>query len=240
MPPLSAALTRPEGNLRIELLLTNPLLVDHFGPIARALARRGHDPAFVCVPVAKGPVLGAERKHALHASCMAAVSKADLPLRTRCDPTADVAITALGSNELHLYQRCKVKLRYGVSLHRAAIHHNRAMSAGFDGLLVHGMFEYDLFSRWIAAERIEIMGIPRHDVHFQHPPSREVVRARWAIRAASVLSYFPTWSMQSSLHSHLPELIALSRRHLLLVKPHALSRFAPKDRAALDALNLAG
>lgn len=228
--------------MKIELVLTNPLLVDHFAPIVGALQRHGCETAFVCQPPGR-LVLQRAHKLALYERCVEAATHARLPLRFRGDPKADVALTALGSNELHMYTRIKLKLRYGVSLHRAAIHHNWAMTRGFDGMLVHGAFEQALFSRWLAPERIRLIGMPRHAAYLAQPLDKHEARAQLGLDVApgrAVVSYLPTWSKQSSLPSFGAALAALAQQHLLLVKPHALSLVAPHERAALAQLRRAG
>jgi CDP-glycerol glycerophosphotransferase (TagB/SpsB family) len=158
------------------------------------------------------------------------------------DLRAEVAITALGRNELSSYAGIKLKLRYGVSLHRDAIHHNRAMTHGFDGMLAHGAFERDLFSRWMDPARIKIMGFPRHDALFRDPRTREAARETLGLvqGTSRVLAYLPTWSLQSSLHTFVEPLERLARSQVLLVKPHALSLLDRQERAALDRLHAAG
>lgn len=229
--------------MKIEFVLTNPLLVEHFGPVLSALDRRGLEAAFVCVSPPRGLALALAQKRELHARCLAAVARAGLPHRTQIDPFADVALTALGSNELHLYRRHKLKFRYGVSLHRAAIHHNWAMTHGFDGLLAHGPFERDLFSRWFAPDRIKLMGVPRHDAYAHRPLTKSDARVRLGLESDEtrpVLGYFPTWSGLSSLRTFLPPLLELARSHRLLVKPHALSLLDSIESGALEALRTAG
>jgi hypothetical protein len=227
---------------RIELALTNPLLVEHFAPVARALQRRGCDVTCSCVPPAR-LVRDRDAKQSLHERCVEAARQADLPVRLKIDPDCDVALTALGANTLHLYRGIKLKLRYGVSLHRAAIHHNRAMTQGFDGLLAHGPFERELFARWIARERIRLIGMPRHAGHFARQLSRSKAHAQLGVSAApgrAVIVYLPTWSVQSSLRTFQTALSALTLQHSLLVKPHTLSLDDPASRAAVAQLAHAG
>jgi hypothetical protein len=219
------------ARVKIECILTNPLLVEHIGPVFRALLARGIDAAFVCTPPAARFVRQRRHKLALHERCVAAAHAADLPCFSAVNPRADIALTALGSNQLHLHSGIKLKLRYGVSLHRAALHHNFAMTYGFDGVLVHGAFERDLFARWIAPERIRVVGMPRHVAHaapLSSPCDRRVI------------AYLPTWSALSSLHSFVEPLCRLAETHQLLVKPHALSFGQPAERAALAMLERAG
>lgn len=222
-------------------MLSNPLLVEHFGPVLRVLRQRGLDAVFVSTPAATHFVQRREHKLALHERCVAAARARDLPCVARIDPRADLALTALGSNELHLYTGFKLKLRYGVTLHRAALHHNFAMSYGFDGLLAHGDFERDLFARWIPRDRIRLIGMPRHAAYLAQPLSKAEARAQLALGSdRSVITYLPTWSTQSSLQSFLPELCSLARTQRLLVKPHALSLASAQERALLGELERAG
>jgi hypothetical protein len=223
--------------VKVECVLTNPLLVEHVGPVLRVLQQRGVNAAFVASPPAKRFVHERRRKLELYERCVAAAGLADLPCSSECDPRAQVALTALGSNQLHLYTGTKLKVRYGVTLHRAALHHNLAMSYGFDGMLVHGAFERELFSRWIAPERIRMIGMPRHAAYLARPLTQHEARAQLGLEAGrAVIAYLPTWSVQSSLRSFVTSLATLASSHSLVIKPHALSLAHPHERAALHTL----
>jgi hypothetical protein len=227
--------------VKIECVLTNPLLVEHVGPVLRVLQQRGLDAGFVSIPPAKHFVHRRGHKLALHESSLAAARLADLPCVSASDPRSEVALTALGSNQLQLYHGIKLKLRYGVTLHRAALHHNLAMSYGFDGMLVHGAFERDLFSRWLAPERIRLVGVPRHAAYLARPLQQSEARVQLGLQPShAVITYLPTWSQQSSLRSFVEPLMALAQTHSLLIKPHALSLAIAEERAALTALERAG
>ena len=228
-------------HVKVECVLTNPLLVEHVGPVLRVLQQRGVSASFVSLPPARRFVSQRRAKHALHERCLAAAALVDLACSTASDPRADIALTALGSNQLQAYRGIKLKVRYGVTLHRAALHHNRAMTYGFDGMLVHGAFERDLFSRWMAPERIKLVGVPRHAAYLAKPLTKAEARAQLGLRAdRPVIAYLPTWSVQSSLHSFIEPLAALTRSHQLVIKPHALSLGIPEERAALAALERSG
>lgn len=227
--------------MKVDCVLTNPLLVEHVGPVLRVLHQRGVSASFVSVPPARRFVSERRAKLELHERCVAAAALEDVPCSTSCDPRADVAMTALGSNQLQAYRGIKLKVRYGVTLHRAALHHNRAMTYGFDGMLVHGAFERDLFSRWMAEARIKLVGMPRHAAYLANPLTKGAARAQLGLLDdRPVILYLPTWSMQSSLHSFADALGALAHSHQLLVKAHPLSLGIPEECAALSALERRG
>jgi len=203
--------------VKVICVLTNPLLVEHVGRVLRARQQRGTSASFVSVPPARRFVSERRAKLELHERCVAAAALADLPCSAACDPRADVALTALGSNQLQAYRGIKLKVRYGVTLHRAALHHNRAMTYGFDGRLVHGAFERDLFSRWMAPERIKLVGVPRHAAYLAQPLTKADARAQLGLQGdRPVIAYLPTWSVQSSLHSFADALGALAHTHQLV------------------------
>jgi hypothetical protein len=227
--------------VKVECVLANPLLVEHVGPVLRVLAQRGISATFVSAPPARRFVGARDAKVALHERCVAAARVADLPCSMRSDLGADVALTALGSNDLLAYRGIKLKLRYGVSLHRGALHHNLAMTRGFDGILAHGVFERDLFSRWFAPERIAIVGVPRHASYLAQPLTKLEARAQLGLPSdLAVIAYLPTWSVQSSLHDFMAPLLALARTQRVLIKPHALSLGLAAERASLAALERVG
>lgn len=225
--------------VKVEFLLTNPLLVSHYHPVVDALQRRDIDAAIVTLPRSLHWRVFQREKLALHAACIEALQHAGAPFRTEIDPNADVALTTLGSNMLQLYCRHKLKFRYGVGLLRAGLHYNRTMTQGFDGALLHGPYEQRLFSGWLSPERTRIMGIPRHDAYFRDRPSQQTARDRLAHLQQSsrpVLAYLPTWDEHSSLEPFRDGLIELARTHRLLVKPHSLSALSRSARLALDDL----
>ena len=227
----------------VEFVLTNPLLVAHFGPVMRALHARGHEARFVSVPPPRWAGFDLRRKAALHEQMVASAGRAGLPCARRITAKANVAITALASNELQFYTCRKLKFRYGVGFFRHGFHYNAAMSRGFDGVLVHGAFERDLFARWIDPVRIKLMGYPMFDAHVLAPTPKVEARRMLGLDAASgsrVIAYLPTWSHLSSLRPFARPMLDLARKATVVVKPHALSRFDATDRAALKALRAAG
>lgn len=225
--------------VKVEFVLTNPLLVSHYLPVVRALGRRGIDAAMVTLPRSLHWRFFQRGKLALYEACIDALQRVGTPFRTEIDPNADIALTVLGSNMLHLYRRHKLKFRYGVGLLRTGLHYNRSMTQGFDGALLHGPYEQRLFSRWLPPERTRIMGIPRHDAYFRDRPSKQAARERLSPLQRPlrpVLAYLPTWDEHSSLERFHASLVELARTHLLIVKPHSLSALSRSALLALDDL----
>lgn len=229
--------------MKVEFLLTDPLLVSHAAPVLKALAGRGVDAAFVAEPRHSGIILfERSMKLAVQAAALEAARASGVPTRTAIDPDADVALTAPGSHILHLYRRIKLKFRYGVGLHKG-FHYCRESSGGFDGLLAHGPFEADRFAEWIPRDRTRVMGSPRHDAYFANPTTQEEARGRLLPDGAAsrkVVAYFPTWDEHGSLERCGSALAEISRAHRLLIKPHSMCEFSPRARSALQNLARAG
>ncbi len=222
--------------MKVQFLLTNALLVEHFVPVAEALERRGVVTALVGLPR-----LRQSDRRRVFLACAAKLAERGRKLGRRLDPLAEVTVTAGGAGRLRGCRYQKIKQRYGVSLQKNEYHFHQSQRStqGFDGVLVHGPFDRGVFSEFFAPERIEVIGYPRHDDVLQMPPSRDAVRREMGIapdEPRPVVAYLPTWGDVSTIPAFADALAELTRDHLLVIKPHSLTEAWASEAEQLASL----
>jgi hypothetical protein len=209
--------------MKVQFLLTNTLLVEHFVPVVEALERRGVDAVVVGLPR-----LRKSDRRGVFLACAAKLEKRGRKLERRLDPLADVTVTAGGAGRLRGCRYKRIKQRYGVSLQKNEhhFHQSQQRSDGFDGVLVHGPFDRGVFTEFFPPQRVEVIGYPRHDDVLDTPPSRDAARKELGIapdEPRPVVAYLPTWGEPSTIPVFADALADLARDHLLVIKPHSLT-----------------
>ncbi len=222
--------------MKVQFLLTNALLVEHFVPVAEALERRG-----VATVLVGLPRLRQSDRRRVFLACAAKLAKRGRKLGHRLDPLAEVTVTAGGAGRLRGCRYRKIKQRYGVSLQKNEYHFHQSQrrTEGFDGVLVHGPFDRGVFTEFMAPERVEVIGYPRHDDVLQKPPSRDAARREMGIapdEPRPVVAYLPTWGDASTIPAFADALAGLVRDHLLVIKPHSLTEAWASEAADLASL----
>lgn len=222
--------------MKVQFLLTNALLVEHFVPVAEALERRGVETALVGLPRLRK----SDRRNVFLA-CAAKLSALGRRLGRRLDPLADVTVTSGGAGRIKACRYVKIKQRYGVSLQRNEYHFHQSQQRtdGFDGVLVHGPFDRGVFMDFFAPERVEVIGYPRHDDVLNKPPSRDAVRSEMGIAPDDprpVVAYLPTWGDASTIPSFGAAVAELCRDHQVVIKPHSLTEAWASEAGDLSSL----
>ncbi len=198
--------------------------VHHFGPVCRELNRRGANAYFVLQREATWYRGANKRKEKLeHFARMRDLLEAqNLPCVTTGNPAADVALTTQGADRLKRYRNTKLKAPYGTPSVREDGHLKWEQNEGFDGILVHGQLQKQAHQRHVDPARVRIIGIPKYDAFFQHPPAQQAVRQRYQIPDGKpIVTYLPTWGAPNcTIHTFYSALESIAATCTLVIKPH--------------------
>jgi len=228
--------------VRVDFLLTNPLLIEQFAPVVEELVRRGHRARLV-LPSPRGSKLAgsSDEHHRILEACRVALDRAGIP-HPAPDRRADVVVTVLSQDHVRKWRGLKFKFRYGIGLLREGFHYQKKRITRFDGVMVHGDFEVPIFSEWIDPSRIRTMGMPRHDMALRQGPDRKQARERLGLALDDrrpVIAFLPTWDEHSGTARFAEALMSIADRYRILVKPHVLTEVRASEignRRILDRL----
>ena len=148
---------------------------------------------------------------------------------TRGRYNADIVLSTQNSDWLHRYRSVKIRASYGVDSndYEYSTHKN----SGFDGVITHGPYSADLFSKHLPDVKVLKAGYPKYDSYFKGEVKKDELLKEWGISSDKrILSYFPTWAESSSLSWSVPAIVELAKNHTVIVKPHHNTLFFESDR----------
>ena len=204
--------------MKIEFYHIDAFEVPNYEPIWRKLKEMGVDARMVGVPGAKNTAASGwfdfDRFH--HYCAERAINYTQ-----EADPTANLALTTQNADILSDYRCPRVRLMYGPILYPAAWGLQAHSVKPFDAVLTHGKAYQYGFSQWLKPEKLPIAGYPRYDDFFAGKIDRKAIHAQWGVNDKKpVLIFLPTWGDNTAFDSFFPELLHLSDRYQIILRPH--------------------
>jgi len=222
--------------VKIEFYHIDAFEIANYEPIWRQLRDMGVDATLVAVPDRRNTAApGWFDFPRFKAYC----DERDLPFTTETDPTADIGITTQNASILRDYKK-RVRLMYGPVLFPSAWGIQPHAVQPFDAVLTHGQGHADRFSQWLPRDRLPIVGYPRYDDFFAGRFNKETIRASWGVTDnRPVICFLPTWADNTGFDLFFPELVRLSDRYNIILRPHHCTlRMEPERMALMRASGL--
>lgn len=222
--------------MKIEFYHIDAFEVANYEAIWRQLRQMGVDANLVAVHDARNTAAAGwfdfER---FSAYC----TERSIPFLSQADPGADLGVTTQNAGILSDYSK-RVRLMYGPAPYTSGWAMSQHAVQAFDAVLVHGQFHADWFSRWLRPEQLPIIGYPRYDDFFAGKLDRSAIRARWGVNdARPVMAFLPTWENNTAFDAFFPELLRLSARFQIILRPHHCTlRMEPHRMALMQASGL--
>ncbi len=203
--------------MRVEFYLIDAMEVNHFAPVLVALRVLGVDAVFVSC---RGAANSAGQSWYDGETAEALLKTLNLPFVSCSDPHAEVAVTTQIEGILRDYRNIRVRMTYGVNL-CGLLYGSPEAHVGFDLYLVHGPLNKRLSNRFVAANRIRIIGYPRFDAWFNGAFDQELIRKSNGVTGSKpTLLYLPTWEHRSSIDAFADSIGDLAAKFEILVRPH--------------------
>ena len=226
----------------VAYLLWSAYDVAHFGPVCRVLNARGIRAYFVLRKKTTWHRSRSVRKEKLdHYERMRnLLDSKQLPFANKLNPRADVALTTQSADWLSACSGTKLKAPYFVPTIKEVALCLPETLEGFDGYLVHGQLQKDVHMGAFPESRMKIIGIPKYDAFFQHPPDPQTIKRRLGItgeQGKPIVAYLPTWdSGNSTIHSFHDAFLAMRDEYTIVIHPHPHTQQLNSRTRELDKL----
>ncbi|MDJ0927412.1 MAG: CDP-glycerol glycerophosphotransferase family protein [Gammaproteobacteria bacterium] len=226
--------------MKIQFVSETPLEIEHYAPVVAELIHQNHKSDIVPWHATHDDP-GMQQSHdADFQKSLALLEDRQIPFTLDKDRSADIAVVTSRAVELKGYDRAvKLKFRYGMPTIRQNVHYTRDALEGFDGMLVHGEMDKEIFGQYFDPAWIEPIGFPLYDSFFRSPPDAGELREKLAISTdRPVIAYLPTWNWNghSSILPFRTALAALARQFCVVIKPHPCTELWTEEREAYAAL----
>lgn len=218
----------------IDFYLIDTMEIENYMPIIEALRRRQVDVTLIAEPPQNNPV-GSwfDYQNALNYLHRHGISYSEKPNHDH------IAITTQRADILSNYRSLKFRIMYGNSLFKESFCNTRTASVGFDGILVHGQYSYDMTKSWHPQLPVGIMGFPKYDRWLGGKLNLSEIKHRLGVpENRPIALYLPTWAEKSSIEKFAEAVGQLSSQYHLLIKPHhCTARLEPSRMEQLQKLS---
>ena len=217
----------------VEFYLVDAFEIYHYLPIYNELRKRGIPTRIVAEPC----IINTGKTWFDYDAAVKILKENQVDYCTKCNPSAAVAITTQSANIINKYKNKKLNLSYGVGFNKTNFGLSKETSAGFDGRLIHGQFYKDILSKVMPANKLHIIGYPKHDNFFLNPVTQNTVKKELNIQTHKpVIVYFPTWDENSSIQKFGDEIKKLKRKFFVVTKAHHCTFRLPDKKNDLKKL----
>lgn len=223
--------------MRIEFILTSAMEVSHFAPIVQALRALNHDALFAFPQT----LISGETPYGFDDLDTILAAVKDLSPKVPCERVdlirTDAGVTTFPATYINYHHAKTFRMQYGASVIGDISEHPMGKESDF--YLVHGelgrriQFEHHgLPSPMIPDNRVKVIGYPRLDGWWEHPPGDARIRAN--------ILWMPTWSVRSSIDQYIDVIDGMqSDRINVWVKPHhCTERWEPERMDKLSRFAL--
>lgn len=197
----------------VEFYLVDAFEVFHFAPVIRFLQMHGVRAKLI----AERPAINTAGEWFDFERAVKNIKAVGLPFCETCNPWARWAVTTQFARNLGKYFGMKINMAYGVTMLNNVFLTSRESCDGFDYKWVHGDFQKEKSSHYLASDKIFKIGYPKYD---QVDKEEKSLIVNDNHNKKPILAYLPTWDEYSSIAAFYEQMKALRKDYYIICKMH--------------------
>lgn len=224
---------REKKLINVEFYLVDAFEIDHFMPLYEKFVEYGCNTFFIAEP-SERHISGTWFDYD---NAISILDSYNVRYKKRVNPNADISFTTQRVSCLDKYHKIKVGLAYGAGIYKKGFGYTKDIVEGFDYNLVNGEYMKQVYAEKTSAEKVLVVGYPKHKAFFKTSFDRKHLLKELDIETNKpIIVYYPTWDENSSIQKFSTEISKLRKDYYIITKPHHCTYHLSSKRGDLNRL----